>query len=485
MYFRDEAQIPEGAFNNLSGLTVLDLANVVSVGDNALLNLSGVNGHLSIPATLLTIGNGAFTNAAYLELIFEGDTTVGITAFTGSSVNKVVGVGGGSVEALAAALGADFDPKVGSLTVKHINQADGTIFDTVVVNDIPLGVQYDYVQPDLVGWVLQGSNNYSFTPALGDLNSEISFNFVVKKGLITVNYLLQDDMSPLLPQDSFGGLDLDDEVVMDAPDILGYAPVTPGDSFDFTPDEAVWEYVHTFLYTHAGTLTVKHVKESDGTVLDTEVFKNLPLDLEKIVTSKTITGYKVRGLATRAFTPTLMDKFETIEFRYEPVKTTSSSDSSSSESKEVVTDGGSGSSSEPSQVEDIFINLNDSYFKIGSTLKRMDVKPQVVEGRTMLPIRFIAEAFGYKVSWEDLTQKVTIEKGNKDARDKEEAAKYKKLELVIGKKTYGLDVAPYIAYGRTMVPLRYIGESMGSQVHYDDITHSVVITQFNDIDVKK
>ena len=39
-----------------------------------------------------------------------------------------------------------------------------------------------------------------------------------------------------------------------------------------------------------------------------------------------------------------------------------------------------------------------------------DVKPQIVDGRTMVPIRAVTEALGFNVDWDDLSQCVTIYK---------------------------------------------------------------------------
>jgi len=38
----------------------------------------------------------------------------------------------------------------------------------------------------------------------------------------------------------------------------------------------------------------------------------------------------------------------------------------------------------------------------------IDVPPEVVNGRTFVPLRFIAEAFGAKVSWDGVTHTVKI-----------------------------------------------------------------------------
>ena len=49
-------------------------------------------------------------------------------------------------------------------------------------------------------------------------------------------------------------------------------------------------------------------------------------------------------------------------------------------------------------------------YHVDGVLKYMDTAPMLVNGRTMVPVRFIAEAFGYKIGWDGSAQKVTIAK---------------------------------------------------------------------------
>jgi hypothetical protein len=42
----------------------------------------------------------------------------------------------------------------------------------------------------------------------------------------------------------------------------------------------------------------------------------------------------------------------------------------------------------------------------------MDTAPVIINGRTYFPIRYIAEAFGYTVSWDASSQTVTVSQGN-------------------------------------------------------------------------
>ncbi|MDR0272328.1 MAG: copper amine oxidase N-terminal domain-containing protein, partial [Clostridiales bacterium] len=45
---------------------------------------------------------------------------------------------------------------------------------------------------------------------------------------------------------------------------------------------------------------------------------------------------------------------------------------------------------------------------IGQTAPGMDVPAQIIDGRTMVPVRYIAEALGAFVDWNDATRTITI-----------------------------------------------------------------------------
>lgn len=97
--------------------------------------------------------------------------------------------------------------------------------------------------------------------------------------------------------------------------------------------------------------------------------------------------------------------------------------------------------------------------------------PVIVNGRTFLPIRAVIEAMGGTVGWDGAAQKVTI--NNKGII----------LELIIGSTTAKvnghtaeLEVAPYISdTGRTMLPLRFVTESLGCDVEWEWTTKTVTI----------
>lgn len=93
--------------------------------------------------------------------------------------------------------------------------------------------------------------------------------------------------------------------------------------------------------------------------------------------------------------------------------------------------------------------------------------------RTLVPIRFISEGLGAKVDWNPLVQQVTIEDGGKA------------IVLTIGSKSVlvdgvqqVIDCAPLVVSpGRTFVPLRFVSETLGAAVDYDNVTRQIRISR--------
>ena len=111
----------------------------------------------------------------------------------------------------------------------------------------------------------------------------------------------------------------------------------------------------------------------------------------------------------------------------------------------------------------ILIPFGDDEIYIYVDGKRVttDTAPVIKNDRTLVPIRFIAEALGARVYWTEENQAVLI-MGDYD---------YQNVSLNIGSNEMNvhgdvktLDVAPEIMNERTMVPLRAISEAFGKEV---------------------
>jgi hypothetical protein len=119
----------------------------------------------------------------------------------------------------------------------------------------------------------------------------------------------------------------------------------------------------------------------------------------------------------------------------------------------------------------IVLTIGSDIVTVDGQATSIDAAPEIVAGRTFVPIRFIAETFGSTVTWIPATRSVTIVLGSTT------------IGLQIGNKTavikgkiIVLDAAPYIKNSRTMVPLRVITESFGGDVAWDPINHIITIT---------
>ena len=102
----------------------------------------------------------------------------------------------------------------------------------------------------------------------------------------------------------------------------------------------------------------------------------------------------------------------------------------------------------------------------------LDLPPLIIQGRTMVPVRFIAEAFGAHVDWTNETQTITIELDETTIM-----LQIGNTTAFINGKAYVLDAAPTIVQSRTLVPVRFIAEAFGAKVEWIKETETIVITK--------
>ena len=102
--------------------------------------------------------------------------------------------------------------------------------------------------------------------------------------------------------------------------------------------------------------------------------------------------------------------------------------------------------------------------------------PVVINGRTLVPIRAIIEAFGGNVGWEESTSSVKLQLNDDN------------ISLIVGSnsayvnnKHMTLDVAPMVINDRTMLPVRFVAENFGLGVAWDS-EDKIVSVISNDID---
>ncbi|HEY9063298.1 MAG TPA: stalk domain-containing protein [Pseudobacteroides sp.] len=100
-----------------------------------------------------------------------------------------------------------------------------------------------------------------------------------------------------------------------------------------------------------------------------------------------------------------------------------------------------------------------------------DVAPIIKQGTTLVPLRAIFEKLGAEVKWDAKTRTITGTKGSKTVILKLDDT----LASVDGQKKI-LSVPATSIKGRTMVPARFISESLGANVGWDGITRTCEIS---------
>ena len=103
-----------------------------------------------------------------------------------------------------------------------------------------------------------------------------------------------------------------------------------------------------------------------------------------------------------------------------------------------------------------------------------DQPPIEQQGRTLIPVRAVSEALQARVSWDEATQTVIIAKDNTT------------ISLILNSRVAGvsgvydevkiLDVPATEINGRTLIPLRFLAESFGLGVGWDEATQTVTLT---------
>ena len=112
----------------------------------------------------------------------------------------------------------------------------------------------------------------------------------------------------------------------------------------------------------------------------------------------------------------------------------------------------------------------------GEYLMTMDAAAFVENGRTYLPVRYVAEPFGIRTSWDSASRTVTLSRG------------LVTVKLTIGSKTITIseqgvtntvlmDVAPIIKDGRTCLPVRYIADAFGIKTSWSSQLQLVKLSE--------
>ena len=122
---------------------------------------------------------------------------------------------------------------------------------------------------------------------------------------------------------------------------------------------------------------------------------------------------------------------------------------------------------------DINVYLNDNEVEFPNA------QPQILEGRTLVPLRSVFDAMGYGIEWDGEEKKAYLTKDDIVIETSEKAI-ILKIDGI--SQEIECDVLPKIIDGYFMLPLRAVSEAAGVGVEWDGDSRSVFIK--NEIDIK-
>jgi len=121
----------------------------------------------------------------------------------------------------------------------------------------------------------------------------------------------------------------------------------------------------------------------------------------------------------------------------------------------------------------ILLTIGKNAMYVNGKAFTLDAPPFILNNRTMVPIRAIAEAFGAKVNWQAKSETVEIELDGIFI-----SMQIGNTMAMVGQKIYVLDAPPIIRKSRTFVPIRFISEALLSEVKWDAATQTVIIERW-------
>jgi len=142
-------------------------------------------------------------------------------------------------------------------------------------------------------------------------------------------------------------------------------------------------------------------------------------------------------------------------------------------SEDVVNNNSGNENKESSDTIVLTIDEHDAL--VYGTTKTNDVAPKVVNDRTMLPARFVAENLGATVEWDGEKQLVTITGKNEKQEDVTILITIGSDYAKVNGEDVKLDSPAFVENDRTYTPIRFISENLGATVEWNETEQTVTI----------
>lgn len=120
----------------------------------------------------------------------------------------------------------------------------------------------------------------------------------------------------------------------------------------------------------------------------------------------------------------------------------------------------------------IIMTIGQTVGYVNGEANSLDAAPIIRNDRTMLPIRFVAEAFGADVGWNGETSTAYVK-----TEDTEIVITIGASNAIVNGEKVMLDSPAFIENSRTYLPVRFVSEKLGASVAWDGVTSTATLTK--------
>ncbi len=139
---------------------------------------------------------------------------------------------------------------------------------------------------------------------------------------------------------------------------------------------------------------------------------------------------------------------------------------------------GSAAVTVPIDSAEFVIGMNQYFVNNQTPGIQMDAAPYIDSGRTLVPVRYLADALGATTAWDGNAQEVTVSTSVYTI-----AMTIGSTTLTVNGQAQTMDAVPVINDGRTFLPARYVADALGFSVDWDATNQIVVVYPASSIGV--
>lgn len=120
----------------------------------------------------------------------------------------------------------------------------------------------------------------------------------------------------------------------------------------------------------------------------------------------------------------------------------------------------------------ILLQIDNSNMTVNGVEKAIDEAPVIRDGRTLLPVRAVVEEMGGSVEWNSDLKQAILNHGENTI-----VLTIDSTTALLNNQEQSLDTEPVIINGRTFLPIRFIAESFGYDVEWNETDKTILITE--------